>query len=158
MSGKNYWRLQKFSIFYSHYAFIDSPDYLADQLFIKQKVKVDFDKEYGQEGSNYLVIFCKVRKTKEKEFIRALEELENKMLLMGHKDYLNFCTDMKKKSVTHKSMKQRLFLEEYCESCGGQRNIITANAALSHWINIKRRLCTVRRRILFIIWTHLRRN
>ena len=97
MNGKNYWRLQKFSIFYSHYAFIDSLDYLADQLFIKQKVKVDFGKEYGREGSDYLVIFCKVRKTKEKEFIEALEELENKMLLMGHKDYLSFCADMKKK-------------------------------------------------------------
>ncbi len=97
MSGKNYWRLQKFSIFYSHYAFIDSPDYLADQLFVKQKVKVDFGKEYGQDGSDYLVIFCRVRKTKEKEFIRALEELENKMLLMGHKDYLSFCADMKEK-------------------------------------------------------------
>lgn len=83
--------------FYSHYAFIDSPDYLADQLFVNQKVKVDFGKEYGQEGSDYLVIFCRVRKTKEKEFIRALEELENKMLLMGHRDYLSFCADMKKK-------------------------------------------------------------
>lgn len=97
MSEKNYWKLQKFSIFYNHYAFIDSQDYLADQLFVKHKVKVDFGKEYRHEGSNYLVIFCKVRKTQEKEFIQALEELENKMLLMGHRDYPIFCSDIKKK-------------------------------------------------------------
>ena len=46
MSEKNYWKLQKFSIFYTYYAFIDSQDYLADQLFVKHKVKVDFGKEY----------------------------------------------------------------------------------------------------------------
>ncbi len=103
MSGKNYWRLQKFSIFFSFYAFIDSTDYLADQLFIKHKVKVDFGKEYGQKGTDYLVIFCKVRKAKEKEFINALGELENKMLLTGHQDYSDFCENMKKKMVTDKS-------------------------------------------------------
>lgn len=54
MSEKNYWKLQKFSIFYTYYAFIDSQDYLADQLFVKHKVKVDFGKEYCHKGSNYL--------------------------------------------------------------------------------------------------------
>ena len=97
MSEKNYWKLQKFSIFYTYYAFIDSQDYLADQLFVKHKVKVDFGKEHCHKGSNYLVMFCKVRKTKEKEFIQALEELENKMLLMGHRDYPSFCADIKEK-------------------------------------------------------------
>ena len=100
MSGKNYWRLQKFSIFFSFYAYIDSTDYLADQLFIKHKVRVDFGNEYGKKGTDYLIIFCKVRKTKEKEFINALSELENKMLLTGHQDYVDFCENMKEKLIT----------------------------------------------------------
>ena len=92
-----YQDIERFSLLNAYYAYMDTDAYLADQLFVKQKVKVDFGKEYSQEGSDYLVIFCRVRKTKEKEFIRALEELKNKMLLMGHKDYLSFCADMKKK-------------------------------------------------------------
>ena len=50
MNSKNYWRMQKLSIFYSYYVFIDSIDYWADQLFIKYKVKVAFDKEYYTSG------------------------------------------------------------------------------------------------------------
>ena len=34
-------------------------------------------------GNDYLIIFCKVRKKDEKNFLKALEELEKKMLLMG---------------------------------------------------------------------------
>lgn len=109
MSGKNYWRLQKFSISFSFYAFIDSTDYLADQLFVKHKVGVDFGNEYGQKGTDYLIIFCKVRKVKEKAFMNALNELENKMLLMGYRDYTNFCKKMKEKLVTDKSKSKRLF-------------------------------------------------
>ena len=31
---KNYLTLEKFSLMYEHYAFIDAPDYYADHLFI----------------------------------------------------------------------------------------------------------------------------
>ena len=109
MSGKNYWRMQKFCIFFSFFAFIDSTDYLADQLFIKHKVMVDFGNEYKQKGNDYLIIFCKVRKTDEKEFVNALCELENKMLLMGHQDYTNFCKKMEEKLVTDKPKDRRSF-------------------------------------------------
>ena len=38
MEGKNYWRLRRFSLFYKYYAFVDTEEYLGDQLFIQQKV------------------------------------------------------------------------------------------------------------------------
>ena len=39
---KNYYKLQSPSFFKFQYVFLDSEDYLADQLFIKYKVTVDF--------------------------------------------------------------------------------------------------------------------
>lgn len=83
MSEKNYWKLQKFSIFYTYYAFIDSQDYLADQLFVKHKVKVDFGKEYCHKGSNYLVIFCKVRKTKKKRIHPSSRRIRKQNVING---------------------------------------------------------------------------
>lgn len=65
---KNYYKLQSPSFFKFQYVFLDSEDYLADQLFIKYKVTVDFGDEYVKENSPYHVIFCKIRKRDEKSF------------------------------------------------------------------------------------------
>ena len=52
MEGKNYWRLRRFSLFYKYYAFVDTEEYLGDQLFIQQKVEVSFGKEFGKKGND----------------------------------------------------------------------------------------------------------
>lgn len=48
-----------------------------------------------KKGNDYLIIFCKVRKKDEGKFLKALNELEKKMLLMGHHDYIAFCENLK---------------------------------------------------------------
>jgi len=50
-------------------------------------VHVKYGKEFAGKGSDYRVIFCKVKKSDEQNFLKALHELKNKMLLMGHTDY-----------------------------------------------------------------------
>ncbi|MCD8189197.1 MAG: hypothetical protein LUD78_03085 [Clostridiales bacterium] len=92
----NYWKLDKASLRFYYYAFIDTGEYLADQLFIKHEVKVNFGKEFCKEGANYRVIFCRVKKQDENEFLAALAELNRKMLLLGHIDYPAFCANIKK--------------------------------------------------------------
>ncbi len=84
---KHCMKLSKFSLLYRYFVFMDTPQYLADQLFIKHQVRVHFMEEYGKTGSPYLVIFCKVLKRDEDKFLAALKELPNKMLLLGHTDY-----------------------------------------------------------------------
>ena len=68
---KNYYKLQSPSFFKFQYVFLDSEDYLADQLFIKYKVTVDFGDEYVKENSPYHVIL-QIRKRDEKKFLDAL--------------------------------------------------------------------------------------
>ena len=88
---KNYLTLERFSLRYYYYAFLDTGDYLADNLFINHQVTVKFLQEYGHDDSPYLVIFCRIRKRNEKAFLDAVKELPNKMLICGHPDYPTVC-------------------------------------------------------------------
>lgn len=88
---KNYLTLNRFSLLYDHYAFIDVPAYYADQIFIRHQVTVRIGKEYRHPDQPYVVIFCKVRKQDRNRFLSALSELNLKMILCGYPRYEEFC-------------------------------------------------------------------
>ena len=90
----NYIRFKQFSLLWDHYAFIDVPAYLADQLFIRHRVTVHFGEELHHPEAGYMIIFCKVRKKDSERFLDALSELPNKMLICGHLDYEDYCDDI----------------------------------------------------------------
>lgn len=79
------------------YTIIDTTDYLADQLFVKNEVRVWFGQEYICPDGPYCVIFCKCRKRDTGAFESAMNELPRKMLLRGHTDYIQFCEGLKNK-------------------------------------------------------------
>ena len=87
MNKEMYLKIRKPSLRYDYFLFFDTPEYLADQLFIKQKVRVWFDKEYAKEGSPFLAILCHVKKKDSAKFIAALDALKNKMILCGYPEY-----------------------------------------------------------------------
>jgi len=70
---------------------------MADQLFVREQVRVWFGHEFASPDSPYRVIFCKCRKKDAEAFERALEALPNKMLLCGHRDYITYCENLKRK-------------------------------------------------------------
>lgn len=90
---KNYFTIEQFSLLYDRYAFVDGPEYYADQLFIKHKVTVKFGHEYRHPDEPYVIIFCKVRKRDRDRFLAALSELPNKMILCGYPQYDTFCKE-----------------------------------------------------------------
>lgn len=59
MSYKNYILIQK-HLFRSEYIFADTEEYLADQLFKNEKIRVNFGKEYGHTEEKYLLVSCKI--------------------------------------------------------------------------------------------------
>ena len=87
MNKEMYLKNRKPSLRYDYFLFFDTPEYLADQLFIKQKVRVWFDKEYAKEGSPFLAILCHVKKKDSAKFLAALDALKNKMILCGYPEY-----------------------------------------------------------------------
>lgn len=79
MDTVNYMKLRKFSLRYGHYMIGDTAEYLADGLFIQEKVRVDFGSEYAKRGTPYLMVFCRVGNCK-----------KNVMEIPGTKSYTVF--------------------------------------------------------------------
>lgn len=80
-------RIRTLSPFTLTYAYLDVPEYLADRIFIKNKIKVKFKEEFVKADTPYIVIVCSFKKNDIGKFKTSLRELENKMLIMGHTDY-----------------------------------------------------------------------
>lgn len=93
MEYNNYIPLEKISLRYKYFCFIDTKEYLADALFIKYKVRVWFQKEAHKPNTDFVFIFCKVKKSDINKFLEALGELKKKMILLGYSDYQNFCKE-----------------------------------------------------------------
>ena len=93
---KNYWRMRAFSILSVPYAYVDHSSYQADGLLARNKVRVKFKGEFGKAESPYCIILCKVRKKDTERFEEALEKLNNKMLLLGYRDYPDVCSEITK--------------------------------------------------------------
>lgn len=76
---------------YKQYMYVDCKNYLADNLFIKNKITVKFEGDFTKDDSDYIFVYCKVKKKDYDKFIKTLGELKNKMLIMGYSDYESFC-------------------------------------------------------------------
>ena len=68
------WELDDRRPFRRFFAYIDAAENLADQLFIKHEVAVDFGPEFGKAGSDYFIIICSIRKKDRQRFLEALKE------------------------------------------------------------------------------------
>ena len=82
---------------YKQYMYVDCKNYLADDLFIKNKITVNFEGDFTNDDSDYIFVYCKVKKKDHDKFIEILGELKNKMLIMGYSDYESFCEKQIKK-------------------------------------------------------------
>ena len=91
---KNFLKLGGLSILSCQYMYVDHEDYLADALFAQNQVPVRFGHEFKRNGSPYCIITCRVWKKDVAGFERTMESLYNKMLLLGHSDYAEFCEEL----------------------------------------------------------------
>ena len=58
---------------YNYYAYIDTEDFLADSIFIQEKLRVFFGKTGRKQDSQYVVVLCKVWEWDAEKFVRAME-------------------------------------------------------------------------------------
>ena len=52
---------------------------------------MNFEGNFTKDDSDYIFVYCKVKKKDHDKFIETLGELKNKMLIMGYSDYESFC-------------------------------------------------------------------
>lgn len=78
---------------YKQFAYIDTMGFLADRIFIENKVRVKFCGDYKHREKNYIIVICKVKEKDVPMFLQALKELKNRAILMGNTDYESFCKE-----------------------------------------------------------------
>ena len=92
---KNFFEVYSRNPLRQNYMYLDVPEYLADQIFIRHKLSVKFRKrEYGHKDTDVRVIFCSVRKDECEVFEQCMDELYNAVLLTEHKDYAKTCEEL----------------------------------------------------------------
>lgn len=75
------------------FAYIDTMGFLADRIFVDNKVRVKFCGDYKHREKNYVIVICKVKEKDVPMFLQALKELKNRAILMGNTDYETFCKE-----------------------------------------------------------------
>lgn len=76
----------------SEYAYVDTPAYRADKIFINAELPVTFRKnELHKDGAGYVIVFCRTKRKDECLFLTCMADLERALLLEGHTDYGEFC-------------------------------------------------------------------
>lgn len=84
---KLYLRLQKRSLRFEYFMFFDTSAYIADQIFIRKKIRVWFDGDYTKEDFPYMAVLCHVRKKDTEKFLDALEILKKNIMICGYSQY-----------------------------------------------------------------------
>lgn len=96
MRGRNYITLRGGTPGFVEFMFIDTPEYLGDQCLIAEKTVGHFRRgEYRHEKfPGYCMVLCKVRKKNVEKMKAAMDRLCDKMLVLGHTDYLQVCDEV----------------------------------------------------------------
>ena len=84
----------RFNIGYMYFDLNVDEGQVADSLFYKRNIPIKFGDEFAKENDKYKAIFCKIKRKYMKDFEEALEELKNKMDLLGHLDYEEYCMNI----------------------------------------------------------------
>lgn len=74
--------------------YIDTNQHLADKIFIEHKLKMKFMSDFQNKVNNYEVILVEFPKKKLPTFIECMQELENKLLILGYSDYPAECKEL----------------------------------------------------------------
>ena len=91
---KNFWKMEESFGKHFSYAYIDLNNYLADDIFLEKNIEVKFLREMIRGDSPYRIVICKIKREDGEAFEEALKLLEDKMLLLGHSDYLAVCAEL----------------------------------------------------------------
>ena len=91
---KNFWKMEESFGKHFSYAYIALNNYFADEIFLEKNIEVKFLREMIRGDSPYRIVICKIKREDGEAFEEALKLLEDKMLLLGHSDYLAVCAEL----------------------------------------------------------------
>ncbi len=107
MDMNNGIRIRCFLPLHYCYIFADTEDYVSIRLFSAAGISVSHVKQMMKRGSPYRLIVCYVRKKDLDKFSDVLKRLRNNILLLGYKDYDEFCMSLKEAEAVLSAKKKR---------------------------------------------------
>ena len=93
----NYIKLNYKSLNKKYFMYVDTNRYLADDLYIKKKIKIKYlKKEFNMKLYNqkYNLLLVKIPKKEEELFIECMNELDNKISSSDVNGYDEICNDL----------------------------------------------------------------
>lgn len=79
--------------------YVDTPDHKADKLIEKRGIRVKYLDDTVKENDPYVICSCRIPKKQLEDFLAAMHELQNLMLICGHHDYEEYCGKVHKMFV-----------------------------------------------------------
>ena len=80
--------------------YLDTKEYLGAGPLVQRKVNVKHASDLVRDGEPYRLVILKVLKKDLDGFKEAMEDLKNKMLICGHRDYESHGGDMIEEVLT----------------------------------------------------------
>ncbi len=87
----NFLKLDHRSFFRSKFIFVDTEDYLSAKLLKEAGIIVRHVRVMTKKGSPYRLVICKIRRRHEGTFVKVMEELRNRLILLGYTGYDAIC-------------------------------------------------------------------
>lgn len=83
--------VERLSLLYRYFFFVDVKEYSAEHFFEDRKIRVSVLQRYVQNDGRFCVYLVKFRKKDTDAFLDCMELLYNRMLLTGYSDYPELC-------------------------------------------------------------------
>ena len=84
-----HWWDRKITFYY-----VDTPDYKADNLIEKRGIRVKYLHDHRRDGDPFCICSCRIPKKQLEDFLAAMHELQNLMLICWYSDYEEFCNEV----------------------------------------------------------------
>ena len=87
----------------THYcfAYVDTPDNLADFLFSEMEVETEPVLEFHCEGDAFKIVMCRFPRHQREAFLDAVEMLPGLMEYAGKTGYDEFCVDLMRRAIRY---------------------------------------------------------
>lgn len=78
------------------FVYVDTTDYKADNLIEKRGIRIKYLEDAKKDDMDYCICACRIPKKQIGDFLDAMYELQNLMLICGHLDYEEVCGEVRK--------------------------------------------------------------
>ena len=110
-TDNNFIPLSTINPFKKIYAYVDTRDYKADNIFYNKNLKVKFLKDFIRNDDNYIIVYISIWNKDIPLFMECMKDLERLMILTGYSKSVDIINDIIKDLEPKKKGKLQCLIE-----------------------------------------------